>query len=172
MTSSNGFFAFLALCVGNSTVTGEFPSKGQWHGAVMFSLICALNKRLSKQSWGWLFETPSCSLWRHCNGVFLMQKEIWLLYSYLLYSWFNENRRNSTADTLELRHLCIKPSMYLFAWWCCYIVYHDYFIKRKHFPQYWPLCGVFTGHRNIPLTNTSDAELWCFLWSAPEQTVE
>ena len=26
-----------------------------------------LNKRLSKQSWGWWFETPSCSLWRHCN---------------------------------------------------------------------------------------------------------
>ena len=32
-----------------------------------FSLICALNKRLSKQSWGWWFETPSRSLWRHCN---------------------------------------------------------------------------------------------------------
>ena len=26
------------------------------------------NKRLSKQSWGWCFETPSHSLWRHCNG--------------------------------------------------------------------------------------------------------
>ena len=26
-----------------------------------------LNKRLSKQSWGWWFETPSRSLWRHCN---------------------------------------------------------------------------------------------------------
>ena len=26
-----------------------------------------LNKRLSKQSWGWWFETPSCPLWRHCN---------------------------------------------------------------------------------------------------------
>ena len=26
-----------------------------------------LNKQLSKQSWGWWFETPSCSLWRHCN---------------------------------------------------------------------------------------------------------
>ena len=27
-----------------------------------------LNKRLSKQPWGWWFETPSLSLWRHCNG--------------------------------------------------------------------------------------------------------
>ena len=35
-----------------------------------------------------------------------------------------------------------------------------------------PLCGEFTGHRWIPLTRASDAELWCFLWSAPEQTVE
>ena len=34
----------------------------------MFSLICTLNKRLSKQSWGWWFETPSRSLWRHCNA--------------------------------------------------------------------------------------------------------
>ena len=29
-----------------------------------------------------------------------------------------------------------------------------------------------TGHWWIPLTKASDAELWCFLWSAPEQTVE
>ena len=35
----------------------------------MFSWICALNKRLSKQSWGWWFETPSRSLWRHCNAT-------------------------------------------------------------------------------------------------------
>ena len=25
-----------------------------------------------------------------------------------------------------------------------------------------------TGHRRIPLTRVSDAELWCFLWSVPE----
>ena len=30
------------------------------------------------------------------------------------------------------------------------------------------LCGEFTGHRWIILTKVSDAELWCFLWSAPE----
>ena len=33
-----------------------------------------------------------------------------------------------------------------------------------------PLCGEFIGHRQIPLTKA--IELWCFLWSAPEQTVE
>ena len=31
-----------------------------------------------------------------------------------------------------------------------------------------PLCGEFIGHRWIPRTKASDAELWCFLWSAPE----
>ena len=35
-----------------------------------------------------------------------------------------------------------------------------------------PLCGEFTGQWWIPFTKASDAELWCFLWSAPEQTVE
>ena len=38
------------------------------------------------------------------------------------------------------------------------------------------LCEKFTGHRWIPLTQAnftqaSDAELWCFLWSAPELVV-
>ena len=41
--------------------------KGQGRGSLMFSLICALNGRLSKHSWGWWFETPMRSLWRHCN---------------------------------------------------------------------------------------------------------
>ena len=36
------------------------PHKGQWRGALVF-----FNLRLSKQSWGWWFEAPSCSLWRH-----------------------------------------------------------------------------------------------------------
>ena len=31
---------------------------------------------------------------------------------------------------------------------------------------------TITGHRWIPRTKASDAELWCFLWSAHEQTVE
>ena len=34
-----------------------------------------------------------------------------------------------------------------------------------------PLWGESTGHRWSPLIKASDAELWCFLWSAPEQTV-
>ena len=61
------FSALLAICAGNSPVTGEFPSQRSVTRSLMFSLICALNKRLSKQSWGWWFVTPSRPLWRHCN---------------------------------------------------------------------------------------------------------
>ena len=35
-----------------------------------------------------------------------------------------------------------------------------------------PVWGESTGHRWIPLTKASDAELSCLLWSATEQTVE
>ena len=62
------FSALLALCAGNSPVTGEFPSQRpvMWSFDVFFNLHP--NKQLSKQSWDWWFETPSLSLWRHCNG--------------------------------------------------------------------------------------------------------
>ena len=32
-----------------------------------------LNKQLSKQSWHKWFETPLCSLWRHCNDFVILQ---------------------------------------------------------------------------------------------------
>ena len=51
--------ALLAICAGNSQrpVVRSFD--------VFFDL--RLNKRLSKQCWGWRFETLSRPLWRHCN---------------------------------------------------------------------------------------------------------
>ena len=65
MTSSNGnIFRVTGPLCGQFTGPGEFP-KGQWRGALMFSL--RLNKRLSKQPWGWWFEPPSWSLWRPRN---------------------------------------------------------------------------------------------------------
>ena len=50
------FYALLALCPVNSPVAGEFPSQGPVTRSFHVSLICALNKWLSKQSWGWWFE--------------------------------------------------------------------------------------------------------------------
>ena len=62
------FSALLALCAGNSPVTGEFPAQRPVttrSSDVFFDLH--LNKRLSKQLWGWRFETPLRSLWCHRN---------------------------------------------------------------------------------------------------------
>ena len=64
---SETFSALLALCAGNSPVTGEFPSQRTVTRSFDVSFDLRLNKRLSKQSRRW-FETPWRSLWRRCNG--------------------------------------------------------------------------------------------------------
>ena len=63
------FSTLLALCAGNSLVTGEFPAQRPvtWSFDIFFDLC--LNKRLSKQSWSWWFERPLRSLWCHCNDL-------------------------------------------------------------------------------------------------------
>ena len=55
-TSSNG-----------SMVTGWFPSQRPVTRSFDAIFDLRLNKRLTKQSRRWWFETQSCSLWRHCN---------------------------------------------------------------------------------------------------------
>ena len=61
------FSALLAICAGNSTVTCEFPAERPVMRSFDVFFDLRLNKRLSKQSWGWWFETPSCPLRRHSN---------------------------------------------------------------------------------------------------------
>ena len=70
------FSALLALCAGYSPVTGEFPSQRPVTGNFDVFFDLRPNKRLSKQSWGWCFETPSRPLCRHCNGIPVIS---WLL---------------------------------------------------------------------------------------------
>ena len=52
------FSALLAIGAGNSPVTGEFPTKGQWRGALMFSFICAWIN-------GWVNNREAGDLRRH-----------------------------------------------------------------------------------------------------------
>ena len=65
------FSALLALCAGNSPVTGEFPAQRPVTRSFDAFFDLHLNKRLSKQPWGWWFETPSWSLWRQCSTMML-----------------------------------------------------------------------------------------------------
>ena len=81
----NNFLNSLNRCVraisaGNSPVTGEFSEQMPVTQNFDVSFDLRLNKRLSKHSWGWWFETPSRSLWRHCHDVeTLRQRRAYLL---------------------------------------------------------------------------------------------
>ena len=61
------FSALLAICAGNSPVSGEFHAQRPVTRSFDVFFDLRRNKRLSKQWWGWWFETVSSPLWRHCN---------------------------------------------------------------------------------------------------------
>ena len=61
------FSALLAICAGNSPVPGDFPTQRPVTRSFDVYFDLRPDKRLSKQSWGWWFETLSHSLWRHRN---------------------------------------------------------------------------------------------------------
>ena len=91
------FSALLAICAGNSPVPGEFPAQRPvtWSFDVFFDL--RLNERLSKQSWGWWFETLSRPLWRHCNVIAIIEA-IDIDSSYQC--WFDVDIDNTQIDVL------------------------------------------------------------------------
>ena len=74
-------------------------------------LWSGLNKRWSKQSWGWWFETPSRPLWRHCN---------------VLHCWCN-NIVNAFSMCLinAYAHSFFKPCVYLFKLRLLCLLYCD-----------------------------------------------
>ena len=66
MTSLNGnIFRVTDLLCGEFTGPGEFPSQRPVTRSFDVFFDMRLNQRLSKQWWGWWFETLSRSLWRH-----------------------------------------------------------------------------------------------------------
>ena len=87
MTSSNGnLFRVTGPLCGEITGHRWIPLTKASEAELWFFFHLCLNKRLSKQSWGWWFETPSPSLWRHRNedpyakktvSFRLIQPELW-----------------------------------------------------------------------------------------------
>ena len=154
------FSALLAICAGNSPVPGEFPTQSPVTRSFDVFFDLRPNKRLSKQSWGWWFETPSCPLWRHCNAwsesvpitVNFVEASVW------------DSVRCSVPDVL-IRVQCVGimcDSRIISMWHCWnyttsqrkfkyqddnfYLcsgrflrvdwVVHDDVVKWKHFPRY------------------------------------
>ena len=87
------FSALLAICAGNSPVTGEFPAQRPVTRIFDVFFDLRLNKWLSEQSWGWWFVTPSHLLWRHCNvrnenwSCHIPQREIYRKTFLLTHQW-------------------------------------------------------------------------------------
>ena len=107
------YSALLAICAGNSPVPGEFPTQGPVTRSFDVFFDPRLNKRLSKQPWGWWFDTPSWSSWRHCN---YLQKSrfnrVWLLFcnSILYHIWLYDIL---TAEELTYWVLLYDPSYHI-----------------------------------------------------------
>ena len=69
MTSSNGnIFRVTGPLCGEFTGPGEFPTQRPVTRSFDVFFDLRPPKPLSKQLWGWWFETLSRSLWRHRNG--------------------------------------------------------------------------------------------------------
>ena len=79
------FPRYWSYCEGNPPVTSGFPPRSQWRGTLIFSLICAwTNGSANNRDAGAGFETPSLTLWRHCDGRNLNQNASLILQSFLL----------------------------------------------------------------------------------------
>ena len=93
MTSSNwNIFRVTGPLCGEFTGPGEFPTQRPVTRSFDVFFDLRLNKRLSKHSWGWWFETLSWSLWRHHNDF----------------------HRRSYCMASPIFHV-------ISAWWCLYV---------------------------------------------------
>ena len=73
MTSSNGnIFRVTGHLCGEFTGPRWIPRTKASDAKLWCFFYLRLNQRLSKQSWGWRFETLTRSLWHHCNDTKLL----------------------------------------------------------------------------------------------------
>ena len=122
------FSALLAICAGNSPVPGEFPAQRPVTRSFDVFFDLRPNKQLSKQRWGWWFETPSWSLWRHRNGdrrdgcISVADTQL----KFHLFSWLYVPLIFSATDTISERHYILKHiSVHL-------IIKYTYFDYKHH----------------------------------------
>ena len=100
--------SLVAICAGNSPVTGEFPAQRPVTRSFYVFFDLRLNERLSKQSWGWWFETPSRPLWHHRNVDYVAgQKAV----SQHMFKWWHGTERRTIDKSLNKDNFlmrCIK----------------------------------------------------------------
>ena len=126
--------ALLALCVGNSPVPGEFPTQRPVTRRFDAFLGLCLIKWLSKQSRGWWFETLSCPLWSHCNGLRLccsfMHKE--------RYCYHTNVEGFLCFNSIRLSQLSVYFVLFHFTWCTVNLRDHKFSIYSRNQYMYTP----------------------------------
>ena len=144
------------------------PHKGQWRGALMFSLIYArINGWVNNREAGDL-RRASRPLWRHRNvysvftlkkwrrgkhrepvGFFIVDKLVTpcSFHCMICNEQMSHARCNSATDDISVTHLWHKHTRIAFHW----CITRDDVIKWKHFPRYWPFVrGIHRSPVNSP----------------------
>ena len=102
--------------MGNSPVPGEFPTQRPVTRSFDVFFDLCLNKRLSKQSWGWWFETPSRPLWRHRNvrqeGVSISNNKVHFFYTYDLFLYEVLSHICVMKESLHWKSFCITGTLW------------------------------------------------------------
>ena len=185
---------FAVLCCNNNSTNyaviitvrnNKHHLHSSWQGSIRVGISCAISSNYY-----------ACSKYQHFrvshSTATISSTETKLLMSYLTsqnIDGFAQDYGIASALKVDEPHSCSKPLFSHFNMYSQSVFDNNgsNLPNRRHsrdfglFPHFimtssngnifrvtGHLCGEFTGHRWIPRTKASDAELWCFLWSAPE----
>ena len=144
------FSALLALCAGNSPVPVNSPHKGQWRGALMFTLICAgIND--------WVNNREAGDLRRHLDHYDVS----------VMMSWQLHDEYQTQVHFKNTHTVC--TSFYFVMFW--FVLAHIPW-WRHQMETFSALLALCAG--NSPVTGEFPSQrpvtrsFQCFLWSAPE----
>ena len=127
-----------------SPVPGEFPAQRQVTRSFDVFFDLHLNKRLSKQSWGWWFETLSRPLWRHCNEYCMRS-----LMSGCIHANLSSNFFLVFNDTLVQKSMSI-----------CWSYAQQWNISTLSYPRISPNGNVYVINSKRPKLNPVRLHIW------------
>ena len=125
--------------------------------SLIYLLIFIVWRSICVMHWIWNLKALNVffAILYSSSMTFFVYSINWFTQLYESVAWFTR----FTLSLTTLASLALIPT-------------HDDVIKARHFLCYWPSVRGIHRSQRFPLTQASDAVLWYFLWSAPEQTVE